>query len=68
MKKKMFNIVLNIVTIALCVCAIVIGVYSVKQAKLTTSGSIGFEVHNCIVEISGTYDAYESVDSTTRKQ
>ncbi len=46
MKKRKFNLLLNIATLCLCVCAIAIGVYSAKQASLNVSGTIGFTAHN----------------------
>ena len=53
MKKRKFNILLNIATLCLCVCAIAFGVYSAKQASLNVSGTIGFSAHNCEVYVAG---------------
>ena len=53
MKKRKFNILLNIATLCLCVAAIAFGVYSAKQASLNVSGTIGFSAHNCEVYVAG---------------
>lgn len=53
MKKQKFSLLLNIGTICLSICAIAIGVYSVKTASLGISGSIDFTVHNCEVRVLG---------------
>ena len=53
MKKKKFNLLLNIATLCLCVAAIAFGVYSAKNASLNVTGTIGFTAHNCDVDISG---------------
>lgn len=52
MKKRKFNLLLEIATLCLCVAAIAIGVYSAKNASLNVSGTIGFEAHNCKVDVS----------------
>ena len=46
MKKKKFNLLLNIATLCLCVAAIAFGVYSAKNASLNVSGTVGFTAHN----------------------
>ena len=51
MKKKKFNLLLNIATLCLCVAAIAFGVYSAKNASLNVSGTIGFNAHNCKVAV-----------------
>ena len=51
--KRKFSIFLNVAVLALCVCAIAIGVYSAKTASLNVSGTVGFTAHNCDVDISG---------------
>ncbi|MCI7003744.1 MAG: hypothetical protein MR904_05360 [Clostridia bacterium] len=51
MKKRKFNLLLQIATLCLCVAAIVFGVYSAKTASLNVSGTIGFEAHNCKVGV-----------------
>ena len=66
MKKRKFNILLNIATLCLCVCAIAFGVYSAKTASLNVSGTIGFNAHNCLVNITGNYKAYTSSNLETR--
>ena len=67
MKKRKFNILLNIAVLCMCVCAIAIGVYSAKTASLSVSGTIGFKAHNTNIELTGSIVACESSDSTTRK-
>lgn len=52
MKKKKFNLLLEITTLCLCIAAIAIGVYSAKNASLNVSGTIGFEAHNVKATIS----------------
>lgn len=51
--KRKFSLFLNVAMLALCVCAIAIGVYSAKQASLNVTGTIGFKAHNCDVNIVG---------------
>ena len=46
MKKKKFNLLLNIATLCLCVAAIAFGVYSAKNASLNVTGTVGFTAHN----------------------
>ena len=53
MKKRKFCLWLNVVTICLSICAIAIGVYSIKTATLNVNGSIGFTAHNCKVRVLG---------------
>lgn len=53
MKKRKFSLILNVVAICLSICAIAIGVYSIKSAKLGISGSVGFVAHNCNVDVTG---------------
>ena len=67
MKKRKFNLLLNIATLCLCIAAIAFGVYSAKQASLNVSGTIGFTAHNCLVNITGNYKAYTSDNLATRK-
>ncbi len=43
--KHIRGIIIDIVTIALCITAIFVGVFSVKNANLNISGEIGFEKH-----------------------
>ena len=54
MKKRKFNLLLQIATLCLCVAAIAFGVYSAKTASLNVSGTIGFEARNCNVSIATT--------------
>ncbi len=51
MKKKRFNLFLNIAVLCMCVAAIAIGVYSAKNASLAVSGTVGFNAHDCDVDI-----------------
>ena len=51
MKKRKFNLLLEIATLCLCVAAIAFGVYSAKTASLNITGTIGFEAHNCEVGV-----------------
>lgn len=46
MKKQKIGFILNIATICLALVAIVVGVYSLNQAKLNINGSLGFVAHN----------------------
>ena len=61
MKKRKFNLILNVAIMCLCICAIAIGVYSAKNANLNISGSVGFNAHNCDVDVM----AYIYGDSAT---
>ena len=69
MKKRKFNILLNVAVLCMCVCAIAIGVYSAKQASLNVSGTIGFTAHNCDVKytasVANVSDADGNVISET---
>ncbi|MBE7082272.1 MAG: hypothetical protein E7378_01145 [Clostridiales bacterium] len=51
MKRKLVFI-FNIVSFCLCVCAIAIGVWSVKRASLFLNGDIGFVGNNCNATIT----------------
>ena len=62
MKRK--NIILNIATIALCICAIVVGVYSAKSASLSVGGTVGFKAHNCEVELVGKITGATAIESS----
>ena len=53
MKKRKFSLILNVVAICLSICAIAIGVYSIKSANLGIKGSVGFVAHNCNVDVTG---------------
>lgn len=69
MKKRKFNLLINIVTLCLCISAIAFGVYSAKQASLNVSGTIGFTAHNCDVKytasVANASDADGNVISET---
>ena len=64
MKKRKVNILLNIATLCLCVCAIAFGVYSAKTASLNVSGTIGFQAHNVKAAISAQIRG-DAVNGTT---
>ncbi len=64
MKKRKFNLILNVAIMCLCVCAIAIGVYSAKNATLNVSGSVGFNAHNCDVDVMA-YIYGDSADANT---
>ncbi|MCI7003266.1 MAG: DUF6273 domain-containing protein [Clostridia bacterium] len=72
MKKRKFNLLLQIATLCLCIAAIAIGVYSAKTASLNVSGTIGFEAHNVKATISaqikgdGVTGSTVSADGTPR--
>ena len=51
MKKRKFNLLLNIATLCLCVAAIAFGVYSAKTASLNVSGTVAFTAHNCKADV-----------------
>ena len=53
MKKRKFNLLLEIATLCLCVAAIAFGVYSAKNASLNVTGTVGFTAHNCDVYVAG---------------
>ena len=53
MKKRKFNLLLELATLCLCVAAIAFGVYSAKNASLNVSGTVGFTAHNCDVYVAG---------------
>ena len=66
MKKRKFNILLNIAVLCMCVCAIAIGVYSAKTASLNVSGTIGFTAHNINIGLSGSVVACVNSEATER--
>ena len=50
MKKKL-TFLADLAVLVLCVCAIAIGVYSAKNANLNVGGTVGFNAHDCDVDI-----------------
>ena len=70
--KHIRGIIIDIITIALCITAIFVGVFSVKNANLNISGEIGFEKHeptsylssNWSTEIATTFNLAETTEST----
>lgn len=66
--KKKFSLLLNIVTICLCMGVIAIGIYSLKTATLNIGGTLGFTMHDAMVEVSGTiYDIAQVNNGTTER-
>lgn len=72
MKKKKFNLLLNIATLCLCVAAIAFGVYSAKNASLNVSGTVGFTAHNVKAKveawISGFAETADGAPVTGKEQ
>lgn len=67
MKKGKLSLVFYFATLCLSITALVFGVYSVKQAKLSISGSVGFSAHQCKAEIVGTITgASDSIDGEAK--
>ena len=64
MKKRKVSIILNICTICIAIVAIVVGVYSLQQAKLNMSGSIGFSAHYVNATIATTIKGSSSDGAT----
>ena len=54
MKPRKLKIIISILALCICLSAMVVGVYSVKILKFQTTGSIGFVVHSCKVNVVGT--------------
>ena len=56
-------------TLVLCLGVMTFGVYSALSASLNMSGTLGFNMHNCIVSVEGTiYNMAEFLDSNTVKK
>lgn len=55
-KKRKIGFILNIATICLSLATIAIGVYSLRNANLNLSGSVGFKAHECEVMLYGTME------------
>lgn len=51
--KQKYTIWLNMVTLCLCVCAIMVGVWAANSASLTVSGQVGFVAHGCELQLNG---------------
>lgn len=60
--KKKFRLWLNIVTICLCMCAIMVGVYAATNAGLTVQGQIGFTAHGVEMTITGELSGFVTYD------
>ena len=65
MKKREFNLLLQIATLCLCVAAIAFGVYSAKTASLSVSGTIGFKANNCKFYIASSVTCAENTTSSS---
>lgn len=65
MKKRKFNLLLEIATLCLCIAAIAFGVYSAKTASLNVTGTIGFNAHNCNVYVYATLSGAADADGNT---
>ncbi len=63
MKKRKFVLFLNIASICLAICAIAIGVYSIKTASLKVGGSLGFVAHNAKVNIKAYMYGFSTAES-----
>lgn len=63
MKKRNFALFMNLITICLAVCAIAIGVYSIKTASLNIGGSLGFVAHNAKVNIKAYMYGFSNTES-----
>ena len=63
MKKRKFALFLNIASICLAICAIAIGVYSIKTASLNVGGSLGFVAHNAKVNIKAYMYGFSTAES-----
>ena len=64
MKKRKISLWLNIVTICLSICAIAIGVYSLKKSSLNINGTVGFVAHNVRATVSAKIKG-DAVNGTT---
>ena len=60
MKKK--NYWFAIITLVLCLGVMATGIYAAKTAMLKLGGTLGFNMHNCLVEVSG------SISNVAQKQ
>ena len=54
MKKRKFSFWLSMGALCLCLATLAFGVYSAKQARLTTNGTVSFKAHDCKVAVVGT--------------
>lgn len=65
MKKIKLSIFINIAIICLCLCAIAFGVYSAKNANLNVGGTVGFNSHNCDVDVTAYIYGDSAVEDTS---
>lgn len=65
MKKKKLTLFANVAVLILCLCAIVVGVYSAKNANLNVSGTVGFNAHNCDVDVTAYIYGDSAVEDTS---
>lgn len=75
MKTKNSKIFLSILTLILCVGVMITGIYSLPSATLNIGGTLGFTMHNAVVEVTGTIyniaqkdaEGYIKADQTIKK-
>lgn len=67
MKKRKFNLVLNIATLCLAAAAIVFGVYSANQAKMNINGSLGFTAHYVSATVTTKLEGSASTSNGTQE-
>lgn len=68
--KRKFNLFLSVAMMCLCACAVVVGVYSVKNVTMSTKGTLSFTAHNTDIGLSGSIVACATSDAnatTTKK-
>ncbi len=61
--KRKSRIIINIMTLCLCISAIAFGVYSAKNASLDITGTIGFNAHDCDVRVFATMTGGATIGS-----
>ena len=54
MGKRKFSFWLSMGALCLCLATLAFGVYSAKQARLTTNGTVSFKANDCKVKVVGT--------------
>ncbi|MBQ7884837.1 MAG: hypothetical protein IJ318_01925, partial [Clostridia bacterium] len=57
------SILISITTLVLCLCVMAFGVYSAISANLNITGNLGFNIHDCVVGVSGTIYNLSEMDS-----
>lgn len=61
--KRKSRIIINIMTLCLCISTIAFGVYSAKNASLDITGTIGFNAHDCDVRVFATMTGGATIGS-----